>query len=176
MSDASDAFASPVVRKVGGEDVEFPRLTLKDYGVLESAVREHMAAVTRELSDECQMVGQARFEKLREAASMPVTMSHVDALLHTERFARKALELSLARSGKKGRDAEAVIDHLDPWQAGDLARVLVGFLVPFDNTKLVEWHGLAAAIRKHFPGTDPAELTMGQLSHLLAQAKAGEGS
>lgn len=132
MSDASDAFGSPVVRSVNGEDVEFPRITGRDYGQLEGAIREKLMAVDRELLDECQITGKERFEKLRESANQPITMGHVDAALQTHEFARKALEVSLKKA--KHPSPAAVIDALPVAEASDLARVLVGFLVPFDRT------------------------------------------
>jgi hypothetical protein len=124
MSDASDAFASPVVR----DGIEWPRLTMRDYGVLEQAVREHLQAVTREMLDECEITGKERLDQLRQSLSMPVTVAHVDVALQTERFVRKALEMSLKKAGKTGADAAALIDALDPYSASELARILIGFL------------------------------------------------
>jgi hypothetical protein len=170
MSNASDAFGSPVVRKINGAEVSFPRLVGRDYGVLEDAVRAKLAAVDREVADECELSGRERFDRLRECAARPVTLADVEVALHGQEFSDKALEISLKKAGHP-----KPADVIDTMPAGDktmLAQILVGFLVPFENTKLVEWHGLAASIRKHFPGTDPAELTLGQLSNLLAVAKS----
>lgn len=131
MSDASEAFASPVVLKLGGEDVSFARLTLRDYGVLEAAVREKLSAIDRELLDECAVAGKDRFEKLRETATRRVTISDVFAALETEEFARKTLLLSLKKSGVTDpKVANGHIDHLFADEASQLALMLTGLVRP----------------------------------------------
>lgn len=131
MSDASEAFASPVVLSLGGEDVSFARLNLRDYGVIESAVREKMVAVDRELLNEAEVTGKERFNALRESANHRVTVGEVFVALETEEFARKTLRLSLKKSGITDvKAADALIDRLDGHEAGQLAKLLTGLLRP----------------------------------------------
>src|SRR4051812_24990196 len=110
MSDASEAFASPVVRKVGGQDVEFPRIVGREYGMLESALKAKLVAADEELLNDCQIVGKGRYTALRGRADEPVTLGHVNVALRTYEFARKALELSLKKA-KHPSPAE-VIDQM----------------------------------------------------------------
>ncbi len=154
MSDASDAFASPVVRKVGGEDVEFPRLVGTLYGQLESAVKEKMAAVDRELLDECEVVGKERFDKLRETANFKITMGHVNEALLTYEFARKALEISLKKA--KHPSIGPTLDKMETADMSDLARELVGFIRPFVTTSQPSGTGSTPPSDATTPESTPA--------------------
>lgn len=91
---AASAFGCAVVRKVGGKDVSFPLLTMKEYGHLETAVKEKRRAVERALLDDLQIAGKDRLPSLRYVEMAPVLIADVINYLNSTEGTRKALSLS----------------------------------------------------------------------------------
>lgn len=124
---AENAFASPVVRKVAGEDVEFARLTMQDYGTLEAAVRTRRVEVVRAVMDELEgLSAKERLDALRGEASLPVTMWDVDRHIGTAAGAREALKLSLKRA--KHPSPESVLNAVSITEAYEIAGLALGLL------------------------------------------------
>jgi hypothetical protein len=124
---ASSAFASPLVRSVGGRDVEFSKLTMQDYGCLESAVRSKRVEIIKAVLEESEGVSpKDRLDAVRAEASRPVTMWDVDHYIGTAEGAQKALELSLRRA--KHPDPKSVLGDLNIVDAYGIAGLALGIL------------------------------------------------
>jgi hypothetical protein len=124
---ADSAFASPLVRKVGGEDVEFARLTMQDYGALEGAVRSRRLELARAVMEDVEGVSpKDRLDALRQEAGLPVLLRDVLLYICTADGARRACEMSLKRAGNK--EFKAVLDRMDIMLAADVAGITLGLI------------------------------------------------
>ena len=92
---ASSAFGTPVVRRVGDKDVTFPLLTMREYGQLESTVKQKRRDVERALLDELQVAGKDRLPSLRNIEMTPVLIGDVINYLNSAEGTKKALALSV---------------------------------------------------------------------------------
>lgn len=128
---AASAFAAPIVREVGGKEVTFPLLTMKEYGQLEEAVKEKRRKVERALLDECNIGGKDRLPALRQMEMAPVLIGDVINYLNSVEGTRKALVLSA------GSDvADEVMKTLPFIDANDLVGQIAGLgEVPPDPQK-----------------------------------------
>jgi hypothetical protein len=133
MSEAD--YGAPITEKVGGQDVPFPRLLMKDYAVLESQVRANYKAIVRATLDECKISGKDRYEELLRVDGTEVTMDNVRAYVRTSGGVRKCFELSLAKAGKTAEEIDKIFAAFDVSDAANLAESLVGlsFRVAFDK-------------------------------------------
>lgn len=110
------------------DGVSFPRVTMKGYATLESALRDKRRAQAKAIATDCELGGEAKARSIREAESQPVTMYDVDDFTHTGEGIRLALRQSLALAGKAQEEADSIIDKLDPNDARIIARVVLGFV------------------------------------------------
>ena len=125
---AAKTFGSPIIVPVDGEDVSFPRLLSPDYGTLETQVRVNNKAKLRQQLDECKIIGADRFMAIRGAETLEIDPGDVSNYAITYDGARRALGISLAKSGKTTEQAGVVIGKLSHPFASRLARVLLDFL------------------------------------------------
>lgn len=125
---ADSAHGAPYVY----EGVEFPRVKVKGYAVLEAYLRDKRRASAKAIANDCGLAGDAKAKSIREAEREVVSMYDVDDFTHSEEGFRLALRESLKLGGKDQASADQVIDGLDPNDARMIARIVLGFveLVP----------------------------------------------
>ncbi|GIW77987.1 MAG: hypothetical protein KatS3mg104_3050 [Phycisphaerae bacterium] len=114
---AQNAFASPEK----WNDIEFPLLTMRQYGMLESAVSEHIrkktkAALVAEKIPEDRQIGY-----ILDVAQRLVSLADVDAFIRTSSGAGTVLRLSLKQAGKSEQEAEEIVERIPVWEAIRLA-------------------------------------------------------
>ncbi len=112
----------------GEEVVELPALSTKEYEQLEGQVRANRRAEVVGYLNECQIKpGPERFVALRDARVDHVNPGQVYSYLETLDGARRAIRLSLVKTGKSEEQANALIERLDFRDASNLALALVRF-------------------------------------------------
>ncbi len=131
---AEEAFGSPV--NMYGRD--WPRLLMKEYGTLETAVKTRRRETINALLNEAEIKGNDRFIILRNELMPEVRMRDVEEYLGTRVGASQALTLSLAKAAVSPDDAKEIIGKLQIIDADLLARILIGFVTiepkkPADN-------------------------------------------
>lgn len=184
---ADDTFGAPVVEKIDGRDIEFPRLYMDFYGTLEAAVRTNRTSVIQAACDESAVTGKDRVAFVRDAAMQPVMVEDVDLYLCSEAGARRTIEKSLETANVAREERKEIIGKLTAPEATFLARRIVGFLrtaQPGDDAEQPfadagppvarDWDSEWALIVKHIPSVAQSKLTWHQYHLCLARARATE--
>jgi hypothetical protein len=94
--------------------------------LLEAQVRLAQNAEVRKDLDECQLKGSERFLILQKAKPDDVTLSQVYVHMERGEGIRKALTLSLDKTGIAAERKLSVIESFDPMDASNLAKALLG--------------------------------------------------
>lgn len=126
------------VEKIDGQDVEFPCLSVKEYEIVEEAVRANTRAELKGYLDECQVRGMDRFTALRDARPDSVNFNQVYAYTETLGGARKVALVSLKSSGMSDEKARETVERFDFMDLSNLAKALLRFskrLRPYDDPK-----------------------------------------
>jgi len=121
---ANQAFAGPITYK----GRSYPRLTMKQYGELEGALREYRRDTLQAALDKQRNLTPV--DKAQQAAALelkPVTWFDVDDWLQTYDGAAKAIRLSL------GTDADSALEGLSILDAQRIARLVLGTLEQIEN-------------------------------------------
>jgi hypothetical protein len=109
----------------GSDGTKFPRLRMKDYAELESAVRTNRSAVHTSLLNTAGLTAPSeKFVVLRDALAKDIAPEDVWDFLASRDGARRALAASLARAGRTGAEAADVIDAMPVREAVRIARAV----------------------------------------------------
>jgi hypothetical protein len=111
---------------INGETVEFAELTLDDLESLESQIRSNQNDAVRKNLEECKIAGEARFLLLQKHKLEQVGIGHVYAYLDTSDGIKRALRRSLDKAGKSNETIGEILKKLNPLDASNLARALLG--------------------------------------------------
>lgn len=127
MDQMDDVMASPMIERVNGQDVTFARLLNEDYGTLENAVRQLRVSFLNDLIAKAKLEGTDKFCALRDNYTPFVDATQVAAYLRTHDGARKAVMMSLKKSGYTEESAKEIMSHYFFSDLSDLAWSLIGF-------------------------------------------------
>lgn len=127
MSEASRT--APIIETVGGTEVSFPRLRMRQYEEIAEKYLADRKADARRNADDCKLSPKEKFAIVAEIDQISVNQGMLDYYLQTPKGCRCALRASLAMDSKSQSEADALIDQIDPVDAVYLARRLVGFVV-----------------------------------------------
>ena len=118
----SDSIGSPIPRK----GIEYPRLTLPEYGTLEDGCRALRDERAEKVLDKFGIRTPAdRAAAMLQVSNKDLSTGDVNAFLGRKRGAEFALKLSLKKAGKSLEEIKEIVATFDALDAIELARALV---------------------------------------------------
>lgn len=128
---SADVFGGPVVVKLGGEDVEFPRLLLSTgYEAVASRAKAEVTAQIAAIADASKLQGIERATFVKNNVPRFATPDLVEAYLSTKEGIEHVLRASLTKAGKSEEATVAVLGRLGFFEAQEVALQVVCFLKP----------------------------------------------
>lgn len=129
----ADAFDAPFVEMIRGEQVTFPRLTIRDYKPWASELHGIRKKRGKDLIPAGTPVEQ-RVQLLRQIEHDVPGLGEISSLVYSIDGAIKVLEMSLAKAGKSKDEAATIIDRIAPAQLTTLAQKVSGLFTFKDPT------------------------------------------